>query len=131
MNYRHITFKENQERAHEILDFYGITSKSDMPVDPEPILRKMGISIVPFRGLKFRHGPLGFVTKTNSDLQVWVDEHHYINQPESSLFTIGEELVGEGWPGGQAWVLHGVPPRFLPSGGEKVDPAPVFAVVRI
>lgn len=92
MNYRHITFKENQERAHEILDFYGITSKSDMPVDPEPILRKMGISIVPFRGLKFRHGPLGFVTKTNSDLQVWVDEHHYINQPESSLFTIGEEL---------------------------------------
>ncbi|NGX46465.1 MAG: hypothetical protein K940chlam2_01656 [Chlamydiae bacterium] len=92
MNYRHVTFKENQERAHEILDFYGITSESDMPVDPEPILWKMGISVVPFRGLRFRYGPLGFVTKINSDLQVWVDEHHYINQPESSLFTIGEEL---------------------------------------
>ena len=92
MNYRHITFAENQACAYEILRIHGISEKDDLPIDPELILRKIEIDVVPYPGLTFKFGAQGFVTKINGAFQVWVDENHYYHHPDSSLLTIGEEL---------------------------------------
>lgn len=92
MKYRNIPFTEYQQRANQLLDFFGITAESSIPIDPEIFLRQIGFDIVPYPGLWFRFGLKGAVIKVKDKRQVWIDEDHYFNQPESSLLTLGEEL---------------------------------------
>ncbi len=91
MKYRKITLTQNQYKANELLKFFGITRKSDLPIDPETIIRKMGYQIVVYPGLLFRLGLLGGVVKINSRLQIWIDKKQY-QESDSALFTLGEEL---------------------------------------
>lgn len=91
MKYRKITLTQNQYKANELLKFFGITRKSDLPIDPETIIRKMRYQIVVYPGLLFRLGLLGGVVKSNSRLQIWIDKKHY-QESDSALFTLGEEL---------------------------------------
>lgn len=92
MKYRRIPFRESHDRANELLELCGIGPDSTIPIDPEVIRRQLGIDVVPYRGLNFRCGLLGGVIKVRKKLQVWIDEDHYLKQPQSSLFTLGEEL---------------------------------------
>lgn len=93
MRYQKISFKDNQEKANQILRYYGLDSPDhELPIDPELILRKMRIQPIPRKNLQKEHGIKGFVCIKNHSFQVFIDEFHYFEQEESSRFTLGEEL---------------------------------------
>ncbi len=92
MNYRDIPFKEYQDTAITILREHGFDRFSNIPVDPEVIIRRRGIRLIPWKDLKRDWAILGCVVKYEQGLQILIDEYHYFEQPESSLFTLGEEL---------------------------------------
>lgn len=92
MKYRSIPFQEYQARATKILEDCGVGEKDHLPIDPERIIRKLGMQPIPMKDLKVNFGVKGFVAKYRSALQIYVDEYHYLYEPESSLFTLAEEL---------------------------------------
>lgn len=96
MTYRDIDWPEYETAAHEALSRIGKTedtvSGRDLPVDPELYLRKHGIKLFPRPGLKRDTGAMAYVGKYNGQLQVFIDDYHYHYCPESSIFSIGEEL---------------------------------------
>jgi Zn-dependent peptidase ImmA (M78 family) len=92
LTFRHITFQENQAAANRLLKSYGYEDTSGIPIDPERIIRRMRLGPVPFANLRKNFGIKGMVTKYGEKVQIWIDEYHYENEPESSMFTLGEEL---------------------------------------
>ncbi len=92
MTYREITFAKNQQIADRLLSDCDITEKSNLPIDPEAILRKKGHLVIPMLNMKRNYGVLGCVAKSGRSLQVYIDEYYYLNEPDRSLFTLGEEL---------------------------------------
>lgn len=92
MRYNKYSFKDYQGKADKLLNDYNILNSTDLPVDPELLLRKLGYVLVPHKNLKCDYGIKGCVIKYNSKLQVHIDEYHYENQTETCLFTIGEEI---------------------------------------
>jgi hypothetical protein len=92
LTYREIPFRENQRLANEVLRRFGFDESSDLPIDPELIIRQMGMDFIPVRGLKKNFGIKGCVVKYGDALQILIDEYHYENEPESSILTLGEEL---------------------------------------
>ncbi len=92
MTYREIPFSEYQKRANELLRKHGVTENDELPIDPETIIRREGIELIPSAGLKQRFGIKGCVAKVDDTLQIYVDQYHYENEPETAFLTLGEEL---------------------------------------
>ena len=92
MTYREIPFSEYQQKANALLRKHGISENDKLPIDPENIIRLEGIELIPSPQLKQRFGIRGCVVKYNDQLQIYIDDYHYDNEPESCFLTMGEEL---------------------------------------
>ncbi len=93
MKYRSISYNKNQEIALDILESVGIdTEKCEIPNDPEYIARYYEMPPNIISGLFTNFGIRGCVYKFDNSFSIGIDENHYYNQEESSIFTLGEEI---------------------------------------
>jgi hypothetical protein len=92
MIYRDIPFTEYESVANALLRKHGISERDLLPIDPETLIRKEGLVLNTSLPLHKLFGIRGCVVKKNGRLEICIDEYHYMNEPESCLLTIGEEL---------------------------------------
>lgn len=84
------TFEEYQSIASKLFEKYEIPL--DMPIEPDLLASQMDIYIGAAKDLKRNYGIKGVCCLVDGKFEIFIDERHWEDEPQSSIMTIGEEL---------------------------------------